>query len=99
MLIHESTRKWAESLKEAAASRMFEELPTIVYSSRTHSQLAQVMGELRNTGYRSHTHRQKFVQIKHFPTALMAIVQEEMTHNSASSHRVMHVHVRPPHRL
>lgn len=43
-------KTWAESLTEAAG--LTAPLPTIIYSSRTHSQLSQVMGELRNTAYR-----------------------------------------------
>ena len=48
-------QSWADKLKEGYAELKAEgtvRLPTIVYSSRTHSQLAQVMKELRNTSYR-----------------------------------------------
>ncbi|RMZ55626.1 hypothetical protein APUTEX25_000209 [Auxenochlorella protothecoides] len=42
---------WAEHKLEQAESGKGE-LPTVVYASRTHSQLAQVMRELRTSGYR-----------------------------------------------
>lgn len=51
----QQVQTWAEKLKEGYAELKTEgvvSLPTIVYSSRTHSQLAQVMKELRNTTYR-----------------------------------------------
>ena len=46
---------WAERMKEGMAELRAEgglRPPTIIYSSRTHSQLAQVMRELRNTAYK-----------------------------------------------
>ncbi len=48
-------QSWADKLKEGYGELKVEGIvavPTIVYSSRTHSQLAQVMKELRNTSYR-----------------------------------------------
>ena len=51
----QQVQTWAEKMKEGYAEMKTEgvvSLPTIVYSSRTHSQLAQVMKELRNTSYR-----------------------------------------------
>ncbi|KAL3154274.1 hypothetical protein ABBQ32_013765 [Trebouxia sp. C0010 RCD-2024] len=54
--IGQQVQTWAEKIKEGYAELKAEgvfSLPTIVYSSRTHSQLAQVMKELRNTSYRS----------------------------------------------
>lgn len=53
--IGQQVQTWAEKLKEGYAELKADgvvSLPTIVYSSRTHSQLAQVMKELRNTSYR-----------------------------------------------
>ncbi|EFJ52319.1 hypothetical protein VOLCADRAFT_30322, partial [Volvox carteri f. nagariensis] len=52
-----STLAWRESLKVGRTSWMSggagkPELPIIIYSSRTHSQLAQVMKELRNSSYK-----------------------------------------------
>ncbi len=50
---------WAGVVQEAYAELNAEKvrsgqggLPVIIYSSRTHSQLQQVMKELRNSGYR-----------------------------------------------
>ena len=51
----QQVQTWAEKLREGYAELKTEgavSLPTIVYSSRTHSQLAQVIKELRNTSYR-----------------------------------------------
>ena len=48
-------QSWSDKMKAGYAELKAEgtvHAPTIVYSSRTHSQLAQVMKELRNTSYR-----------------------------------------------
>ncbi len=53
--VEQQPQSWSDKLKEGYAELKAEgtvRVPTIVYSSRTHSQLAQVMKELRNTSYR-----------------------------------------------
>ncbi|DBB06555.1 TPA: Regulator of telomere elongation helicase 1 [Trebouxia sp. C0004] len=53
--VQQPPQSWSDKLKEGYAELKAEGtvgVPTIVYSSRTHSQLAQVMKELRNTSYR-----------------------------------------------
>ena len=57
----EQTLGWADGLqtllaRDAAGPAPVQRVPQIIYTSRTHSQLAQVIGELKRTSYRCARH-------------------------------------------
>ncbi|XP_015423186.1 PREDICTED: regulator of telomere elongation helicase 1 isoform X2 [Myotis davidii] len=43
---------WGNAASEGDATACYADIPKVIYASRTHSQLTQVIGELRNTSYR-----------------------------------------------
>ncbi|XP_069035422.1 regulator of telomere elongation helicase 1 isoform X3 [Lepisosteus oculatus] len=43
---------WGSSATDGDTPAYYTDIPKIIYSSRTHSQLTQVIGELKNTAYR-----------------------------------------------
>nr|KAF6330923.1 regulator of telomere elongation helicase 1 [Myotis myotis] len=43
---------WGNASSEGDATACYADIPKVIYASRTHSQLTQVIGELRNTSYR-----------------------------------------------
>ncbi|XP_040908015.1 regulator of telomere elongation helicase 1-like [Toxotes jaculatrix] len=47
-----SARKIAERLQAGDAATYYTNVPKVIYASRTHSQLTQVISELKNTSYR-----------------------------------------------
>ncbi|XP_071067913.1 regulator of telomere elongation helicase 1 isoform X5 [Dasypus novemcinctus] len=52
LLLDSAFASWGNSTADGDTTACYADIPKIVYASRTHSQLTQVIGELRNTSYR-----------------------------------------------
>ncbi|KAM5217885.1 regulator of telomere elongation helicase 1 isoform 4-T6 [Hipposideros larvatus] len=52
LFLHRPLSSWGNAASDGDATASYMDIPKVIYASRTHSQLTQAIGELRNTSYR-----------------------------------------------